>query len=33
MKDLGGTSEVKNFKQALQSEATNFIRPLLLKLD
>ena len=33
LKDLGDASEVKKFKQALQSEVTNFIRPILLKID
>ena len=33
LKDLGDVSEVKKFKQALQSEVTNFIRPILLKID
>ena len=33
LKDLGDVSEVKKFKQTLQSEVTNFIRPILLKID
>ena len=33
LKDLGDVSEVRKFKQALQSEVTNFIRPILLKID
>ena len=33
LKDLGDASEVKKFKQTLQSEVINFIRPILLKID
>ena len=33
LKDLGDASEVKKFKQTLQSEVINFIRQILLKID
>lgn len=33
LKDLGDASEVKKFKQTLQSEVINFIRPILLKIE
>ena len=33
LKDLGDTSEIKKFKQTLQSEVTNFIRTILLKIE
>ena len=33
LKDLGDASDVKKFKQTLQSEVINFIRPILLKID
>lgn len=33
LKDLGDTSEIKKFKQTLQSEVINFIRPILLKIE
>lgn len=33
IEDLGESAEIKKFKQTLQGEVTNFIRPLLLKFD
>lgn len=33
LKDLGDASEVKKFKQTLQSEVINLIRPILLKIE
>lgn len=33
LKDLGDVSEVKKFKQTLQSEVLNFIRPILLQIE
>lgn len=33
LKDLGDASEVKKFKQTLQSEIINLIRPILLKIE